>query len=243
MYMISLFPRTLVSILDSILSRYQNMCLLILIITHHISKLIHGLWYLSVATLNLTSKCLHPGIFSSHLIWLLTCQTVSILAGELLESSANHFSLKYLAIILKLWWRNKTAQSTVDMHGGRFHIYIVKIHTYLIIYSIGSVWGTKKWTNQFGCICQKVLYIYIYIWIRLFGLWFISWPPKTGYLFIETWILMMGEVIYIIYSYAFALYSVSMTTMTSRKNHGCHWKNICCLFYLVTTGYALSGKY
>ena len=44
---------------------------------------------------------------------------------------------------------------------------------------------------------------------------------------------MVGEVIYIFYSYSFGLYFVSLTAMTIDHNHGCHQKDTFWVFYYV----------
>ena len=41
---------------------------------------------------------------------------------------------------------------------------------------------------------------------------------------------MEGEVIYIVYSYSFGLYSVLLTSITAKHNHRCHQKDSFCLF-------------
>ena len=69
----------------------------------------------SVVTSNLTSPSLPLGIFSSRLIWILICQTVSILDGQSLGYSANHLLSTVLAVIFKSWWRTKNEQLTVAM--------------------------------------------------------------------------------------------------------------------------------
>ena len=107
MYLISLFPIPLVSILYSILSRFPHMWLLILILTNHIFKLIHGLIYFSVVTLNLTSPCLHTITVSYWMICILIYQLFSILTKKSLDSSANHFFLTVLSMILKNLTRNE----------------------------------------------------------------------------------------------------------------------------------------
>ena len=41
---------------------------------------------------------------------------------------------------------------------------------------------------------------------------------------------MEGEVIYILYSYVFSLYTVLLTSMKAEHNHRCHQKERFCLF-------------
>ena len=43
---------------------------------------------------------------------------------------------------------------------------------------------------------------------------------------------MAGEVIYILYSYVFGLYTVLLTSMAAEKNHRCHQKDRFCLFIM-----------
>ena len=70
----------------------------------------------------------------------------------------------------------------------------------------------------------------IYIYMNgFFVSCFISWLPITGRIFSKTWIRMMVEVVYILYSF-FLLYSVSFTSMTAQHNHRCDLKDIFCLF-------------
>ena len=167
LYLISIFSIPLVWILASILSRFQQMCVMILILTHHMLKLIRGLSYLSVVTVNLTSPCTHSISFSYRMIWILMYQLLLIISEESLEASANHLLSTVLFMILKIWWGMETEQSTMDIYVGRFHLYIVWMRIYLIFLLHWHCTSKKKRTIQCGFVRQEMSCIYIDVYVYL----------------------------------------------------------------------------
>ena len=70
---------------------------------------------------------------------------------------------------------------------------------------------------------MSIFFTYTFIWVVFFSLFRIP-----GQSFSETWIYISWEVIYIFYSHVFVLY-LGFT----ENNHGCHQKDMFCLFFYV----------
>ena len=88
-----------------------------------------------------------------------------------------------------------------------YTIYILSIYKFTLSFiSLTSSEGWIKLTIQCGWIWWEKSCIYIFSWIRLFVLCFVSWPPRTGHISSE---------------------------MTTKHNNGCHRKGRFCLFYYI----------
>ena len=101
---------------------------------------------------------------------------------------------------------------------------------FLFILKTDKVWGVQTEHYDVATYGRRT-HVYIFLRIWIFCYHFVSWLSRIGHNFSEICIRMVEEVIYILYSYVFGLYIVSLIAMTSKHNHGWHQDKIFCLFY------------
>ena len=107
----------------------------------------------------------------------------------------------------------------MDTYNWRIYLYSAVIYLAYLFFHWQRT-RDRKWTISCG-----------HVWLEnscFVSLWLIP-----GHIFSETWMRMAVEVPYIFYSYVFGLYFISLTTMTTKHDHRCHWNNSVCLFYYI----------
>ena len=121
-------------------------------------------------------------------------------------------------------------------------IYLLSRYVFSLYFVSLTEYKGREMKNPCGYVLQKNSCLYIYLQIQLFGLYFIPWLQITGQIFSKIWICMVGEVIYIFYSYAFGLYFGSLTSMATEHDKGCYKKYSVCLICYFWIHISLLGE-